>query len=417
MGSVWLHDMPKWFAQDPKLKVVFFPGWETRSRSTGGFIDVRALGIHHTASAPHDPKYDLNYMWVNSPVKPIGNIYLARDGVIYVGAAGAANTMGKGAPLTTSKGTIPLDMGNQYMLAIEAANNGVGEVWPDAQLEAYVRMCAVLCRNIGLNPGTDIFTHHGYCQPSCPGRKIDPAGPTPLYPSLGGVTGAKTWPQAEFRKLVLALGSTPPPPPPPPPPGLHAGAPLPVLQIGSSGAEVTKLINVLKFWKWYPAEFMNDVNNGQYGQRTATGVRNMQTALRVLVSGNYDLLTAKAYSAMLVSFENPPPPPPPPPVKMGLYYVKPNDTYWGISVTAYGTGTKYKEIQAANNNATLSPGSRIKVPGIDGVDTTVQNGEGPYSIIKRCGVSPTTEAINEFYAWNGGASRVLRPGDAVFVVK
>ncbi len=416
MGSVWLHDLPKWVAQDPKLKVIFFPGWELRSRSSGGFTDVRAIGIHHTASPPHDPKFDINYMWVNSAGKPIGNAYLGRDGTIYIGAAGASNTMGKGGPLVTSKGTIPLNMGNQYMFAIEAANDGVGEVWTDASLEAYVRFVAVLCRNLGLNPATDIYSHNGYCQPSCPGRKIDPAGPTPLYPQLGGVTGAKTWPQNEFRKLVATIGSVPPPPALPPL-GLHKGAPLPDLRVGDSGPEVTKLINVLKFWKWYPAEYMDDVNDGQYGQRAQTGTRNMQVALHCTASGVYDILTAKAYSEMLFFFENPPSPPS---AAHGLYYVSPGDTYWKISTLAYGTGTKYRVVQEANGNATLSPGSRVKVPGIVGVDTVVKSGEGPFSILRRCGVAPTSMAtsvnITNFYAWNGGAARILRPGDAVFVV-
>jgi hypothetical protein len=127
--------------------------------------------------------------------------------------------MGKGGPLTCSRGTVPLDAGNKYMIAIEAGNNGVGEPWSTVALDAYIRMLAVLCQAYGFNASRDIFTHHSYCQPSCPGRKVDPAGPTPSKPSLGGTSGNKIWSHDDVRNLVLEqLNQVPPPKPEPEPP-------------------------------------------------------------------------------------------------------------------------------------------------------------------------------------------------------
>ena len=296
MGAVWLHDLPEWLAQDPALRVRYYPGWELRSRSTGGFDAVRAIGIHHTASPrSSSTANDLSYMWQNASAKPIGNIYLARDGEVVVGVAGASNTMGRGGPLTTSKGTIPMDTGNRYMLAIEAANDGRGEIWPDVQMEAYVRLVAVLVRNLGLDPRRDVFSHAAYCEPSCPGRKVDPSGPTPLYPSIGGVSGNVTWPDAAFGEQVVRM-VTGDLPGPAPTPGLWPGTPLPVLVAGASGPEPARLIGVLKFWRWYPAEYIGDTNDGVIGPRAQAGIRAMQTALGCTATGVYDVPTAEAYS-------------------------------------------------------------------------------------------------------------------------
>ena len=140
---------------------------------------------------------------------------LHRDGRLVVGAAGATNTMGKGGPLTCSGGTVPQDRGNQTLIAIEAANNGVGEPWPKVQLDAYIALVGALCWWYDLDPQRDIASHWEYCKPSCPGRKIDPAGPTPSSPSIGGTGGAATWSTQGFRDCVDAW---PPPDTPTPEP-------------------------------------------------------------------------------------------------------------------------------------------------------------------------------------------------------
>lgn len=215
MGNVWLTQLPGWLA-DAGLDVDIYDNkWTTRSRSSGGYEQVLGIGIHHDASAVGSSEQSAcDWGWKNSSDRPIGAIRLARDGHITVGAAGATNTMGKGGPLTTSRGKIPQDQGNLYMVAIEAANNGVGEPWGKDMLDAYICMVQVLCDELGLESG-DVYGHAGYCAPSCPGRKIDPAGPTPDYPNLGGTTGARTWPDAAFRDYLDERNGTHPPEPTP----------------------------------------------------------------------------------------------------------------------------------------------------------------------------------------------------------
>ena len=216
MGAVWLHDTPK-FLKKYNVRFQTYPGWETRSRRSGGFEQVRAVGTHHTASGAA-PANQMAWMWRNSPDRPVGNIFIARDGLVTLGAAGAANTQGRGGPISTSKGMIPKDQGNMYFVAIEAANNGVGQEWPDAQMQAYIRVCAALCDQFGLKPLTDIISHWEYVLPSQPNRKIDPAGPTPSMPDIGGTTGARRWTDANFRKRVADVLNKAPDSPAPKPP-------------------------------------------------------------------------------------------------------------------------------------------------------------------------------------------------------
>ena len=131
MGQFWLLDLPD-VLRAAGLDVDTYPGWEARARSTGGYDNVLAVQCHHTASDT-TPANDMAYMWNGSPDRPVGAIYLARDGKVTVGAAGATNTSGKGGPLNTSSGTIPLDAANRYVISIEAANNGTGQQWPVVQ--------------------------------------------------------------------------------------------------------------------------------------------------------------------------------------------------------------------------------------------------------------------------------------------
>lgn len=204
MGNVWLLDLPRVLAADPQLRVSYWPGWELRSRISGGFTEVRGIGIHHTASPiGTTTEQACQRLWNIAPLRPVSSIYLARDGEVVVGAAGAANTMGRGGPLAVSKGVVPQDQGNATMIAIEAGNNGVGEPWATVMVDAYLRLCRALVNGYGLET-RDIFTHNGYCQPSTPGRKIDPRGPTPGYPMLGG-DSLKIWDQVAFRQLVTEL--------------------------------------------------------------------------------------------------------------------------------------------------------------------------------------------------------------------
>ena len=204
MGSIWLHELPDIVA-DAGVRVRTWPGWEERARSSGGYDAVYGVFAHHTASNT-TPDNDCRYMWETCPDGPVGAMLLDRDGVVTVGAAGATNTQGKGGPWTLSTGTIPLDKGNAYGVAVEAANNGVGQAWPTVQVDAYVFTVAALCEALGLDADRDVLAHFEWVAPSCPGRKVDPVGPSPW------AVGASSWDMDAFRQDVTMwqCGQLPP---------------------------------------------------------------------------------------------------------------------------------------------------------------------------------------------------------------
>lgn len=210
MGAYWLHDAPA-ALEAAGLTVIRYPGWETRSRASGGLDAIKAVFVHHTASSPSrvDPMQLGKSLFVDHQYKPCGNIGLARNGTVVFGAAGAANTQGAGGPLNTSKGVIPVDYGNRMGIAIEADNNGVGERWSDVQIDAYLRTVAVLCRLYNLNPLTDVFAHFEWA----PNRKIDPAGGVGQSPYANLNDRNLRWDMQRFRADVRAImdgGTTPP---------------------------------------------------------------------------------------------------------------------------------------------------------------------------------------------------------------
>ena len=326
--STWLLNLPTWL-REGGLTVEEYPGWETRSRSSGGYDAVWAIGVHHTASNT-TPANDLAYMLKNADAKPIGALYLARDGVVTVCAAGATNTQGKGGPYRTSKGTIPQDAGNRYMLSIEAANAGTGEQWPEVQQTAYAKLCHVLVQKLGLNWG-DIVAHFQWTS-----RKYDPAGNSKY------ATGGALWDMDKFRgDCWLAYADTEDvPEPPPPPPAPEPDLPNPP-----------------------PAE----------------GVETLETA---------------------------------------QWYVKKGDSPWSVAATVYGTGTENGKLDPSkfNSYSTASKPVFVDTPGVKGTRTTVQDGEGVASIIRRLtGTTawPSTELFDTFADWNGGAGRTFFPGNVV----
>ena len=158
-------------------------GWQDRARSSGGF-----------ASPP------LGVVW------PI--------------AAGAANTQGKGGPATFSRGVCPVDSGNSRLWAIEAANNGVGEPWPRAQVDAYYATSNALNALFGNQPN-DVITHALGEGLGWTDRKIDPATSAavggPWQPAA--VTSSGTWSLDDIRfECARRWNGLPPVPQPDPDP-------------------------------------------------------------------------------------------------------------------------------------------------------------------------------------------------------
>lgn len=236
MGAIWLHDMPGVLSGMPDVR--YWPGWETRSRSSGGFDRMNGIVIHHNACPPsQSTNAYCAQAWGTHPERPVGNFFLARDGEIIFGCAGASNCAGKGGPWITSRGTIPLDRGNQSTINIEAGNNGVGEPWSEHMQDRYLLLLHTLCEAYGFDPMTDIATHHEWAITDGRGtilgsagrssRKIDPAGPS----RFGSINSSGTWNTDVLRPAVRDLGA--PGPGPTPPPGGDDDMAKPVLIKGS----------------------------------------------------------------------------------------------------------------------------------------------------------------------------------------
>jgi hypothetical protein len=214
MGSRYLTELATWL-RGAGIRVVEYDGWQTRARSSGGFDSGKPWGVmwHHTASQT-SPANDASYMCHGSSDRPIANLLVARDGEVWVLAAGATNTNGKGGPWSWSRGTVPLDSMNVHAVGMELANNGVGEPFPQAQIDAAFASTIAIQRGLGLDAG-DLGQHQQYA----PTRKIDPATAAavqgPWRP--GSVTSSGTWNLsdtiAECRRRAGSSTPTPTPPP------------------------------------------------------------------------------------------------------------------------------------------------------------------------------------------------------------
>jgi N-acetylmuramoyl-L-alanine amidase len=217
MGSLYLKDMAKWF-RDAGLKVVECSGWQNRSRSTGGYESGRPWCVmwHHTASSSSaSAKQDTDYMIYSSDARPTANIYIARNGEVWLMAAGATNTNGQGRSRSFSKGTVPSDCMNTYAVGIEIGNNGVGEAYSKATIDAAFKVSTVLCSKLGLKP-TDVDTHQDYA----PDRKVDPSTCNAIQGGWkpSSVTSSGTWSVADLRsECSRRSGATPAPTPTPTP--------------------------------------------------------------------------------------------------------------------------------------------------------------------------------------------------------
>ena len=211
MGSRYLLDLAD-VLRAAGLGVVEVDQWGTRARSSGGFDGDRPWAImwHHTASQT-DPENDVSYICYGSPDAPISNLYLARDGTVWVCAAGGTNTNGKGDAQIMSRGVVPADSMNTHAIGIEAANNGLGEPWPREQVDAYFRVNNALAEAYGLLPD-DCCTHHQYAKD----RKIDPATAAavqgPWQPN--SVTTSGTWSLDDIRSECWLRADDLPPPRP-----------------------------------------------------------------------------------------------------------------------------------------------------------------------------------------------------------
>jgi hypothetical protein len=142
---------------------------------------------------------------------PVGNLLLDRNGVFWPVAAGASNCAGKGGPASFSRGTIPLDSGNTRGWQIEVANNGVGEIWPSVQIDAYFAGSNALNAHVGNRPD-DVISHAGWTD-----RKIDPATAAAVQGSWvpRSINSSGTWNLDDIRDECWSRSIDNPPPRPP----------------------------------------------------------------------------------------------------------------------------------------------------------------------------------------------------------
>jgi N-acetylmuramoyl-L-alanine amidase len=207
MGGRYLTDLAD-VCRRTGYPVVEVDGWPYRARGSGGYDPGRPdhVMIHHTASGPDSDGWpDVDYCTFGDDDAPLCNLYLARDGTIYVCAGGATNTNGSGHDPC---GDVADDSMNTAAIGIEAGNDGVGETWPPAQLDCYLALCRELGAAYAIASGR-IHAHWEWA----PSRKSDPAGPP--RPTVDG----HRWDMAAFRADVdQAAAPTPSPPEPEPEP-------------------------------------------------------------------------------------------------------------------------------------------------------------------------------------------------------
>lgn len=192
--ALWLPDALRAHG----LTVHEVTGWQSR-----GSVVFTPQGVvcHHTASAAGSdhPALGICVNGRSDLAGPLCNVLLARNGDCYIVASGRANHAGSGGWRGLS--------GNSSMLGIEAENNGVGEPWPEHQIDAYHRLCAAMCAGGGFGPDTVCY-HREWTS-----RKIDPAGPgipqdgnqwrAAVAAALNGTGGFGTMTDKEITQLFI----------------------------------------------------------------------------------------------------------------------------------------------------------------------------------------------------------------------
>lgn len=171
------------------MSVVEVGGWP--SRNHGSMAGVRSVICHHTAGAATGNAPSLNVV-VNGRsdlAGPLSQLFLARDGTVYVVSNGVA--WHAGATIDDSI------YGNSYAIGIEAENTG-SQPWPPVQVEAYAKLCALLCKHYDI-PVDRVKGHKEICKPA--GRKIDPAG----------LPGDMSGHRARVAGYITSPGGTTPP--------------------------------------------------------------------------------------------------------------------------------------------------------------------------------------------------------------
>jgi hypothetical protein len=160
-------------------RIIEGPGWRKHAAS-GSFAPIGVMNHHDALKIGTTPAVRVNLLrnGRSDLPGPLCNIGLGQDGTVYVIAGGRANDSGTGnqdvldriraglAPAgdARTKGTVN---GNAFFYDIEWANNGVGEAYPDVQLDAGFRLNAALLGAMR-RPANSALEHREWTN-----RKID----------------------------------------------------------------------------------------------------------------------------------------------------------------------------------------------------------------------------------------------------
>lgn len=140
-------------------------GWASRGHGTMGSIET--IVPHHTAGPRSGNSPSLNVVTYGRPglSGPLAQLFLARDGTVYLCAAGISYHAGRVRSNSYS---------NSHSIGIEAENTGLSNdsPWPSKQIDAYAKLCRALCAEFKL-PTSRVLGHKEICSPR--GRKSDPS--------------------------------------------------------------------------------------------------------------------------------------------------------------------------------------------------------------------------------------------------
>ena len=134
-------------------------GWASRGHGTMG--SIQSIICHHTAGPKSGNAPSLNVVAYGRPglSGPLSQLFLARDGTVYLVAAGVSYHAGR---VVSNKYT------NSHAIGIEAEATGTSS-WPAHQVNEYAKLCKALIKEFGLS--TSRVVGH---KEAAPRRKIDP---------------------------------------------------------------------------------------------------------------------------------------------------------------------------------------------------------------------------------------------------
>lgn len=136
-------------------------GWASRGHGTMG--SIQSVICHHTAGPRSGNSPSLNVVAYGRPglSGPLAQLFLARDGTVYLVAAGISYHAGR---VSSSR------YANSHAIGIEAEATGL-DSWPAHQINEYAKLCKALIKEFGLSTSR-VRGHKEVAVPR--GRKPDP---------------------------------------------------------------------------------------------------------------------------------------------------------------------------------------------------------------------------------------------------